>query len=69
MKLDSEDKELFLFCISSVSNHLCVFHILPLYFNKIHPLGNFRGNCPIYVIIIIIIWDNFRENCPTVIML
>ena len=34
MKLDSEDKEFFFFfCISSVSNHLSVFHILPLCFN------------------------------------
>ena len=31
MKLDSEDEEFF--CISNVSNYLCVSHILPLCFN------------------------------------
>ena len=53
MKLESEDEEFF-FCVSSVSNHLCVFHILPLCFYIIR--GAICGNCPIYIIIIIIIY-------------
>ena len=55
MKLDSEDKELFFFFLYKLCLFVCISYSTVMFYYNIRG-GNFRGNCPLYVIIIIIIY-------------